>query len=192
MKIYRILIAGAGIGGLSAASCLMKAGHHVEIHEQAPELAEVGAGIQVSANAMHVLRHLGLEEAITAVGVRPEAYVFRLHDTGEVIQRFSLSQEELHGAPGGVAGVGRGRRTKHLRAHHRFQPIGADQQVATRGAAVGKAEFDAVGALGKTGHLVIEPNHVWIELAGSCSQQVMQIGTVELGGRRAVQFLLRQ
>jgi salicylate hydroxylase len=99
MKIYRVLIAGAGIGGLSAASCLMKAGHHVEIHEQAPELAEVGAGIQVSANAMHVLRHLGLEEAITAVGVRPEAYVFRLHDTGEVIQRFSLSQEELHGAP---------------------------------------------------------------------------------------------
>ena len=99
MKIYRILIAGAGIGGLSAASCLMKAGHHVEIHEQAPELAEVGAGIQVSANAMHVLRHLGLEQSITAVGVRPEAYVFRLHDTGEVIQRFSLSQEELHGAP---------------------------------------------------------------------------------------------
>jgi salicylate hydroxylase len=99
MKTYRILIAGAGIGGLSAASCLMKAGHHVEIHEQAPELAEVGAGIQVSANAMHVLRHLDLEQAITAVGVRPEAYVFRLHDTGEVIQRFSLSQEELHGAP---------------------------------------------------------------------------------------------
>jgi salicylate hydroxylase len=99
MKTYRILIAGAGIGGLSAASCLMKAGHHVEIYEQAPELAEVGAGIQVSANAMHVLRHLDLEQAITAVGVRPEAYVFRLHDTGEVIQRFSLSQEELHGAP---------------------------------------------------------------------------------------------
>src|SRR4029078_7252447 len=99
MKTDRILIAGAGIGGLSAAACLMKAGHQLEIHEQAPFLAEVGAGIQVSANAMHVLRHLGLEEAITAVGVRPEAYVFRLHDTGEVIQRFSLSQEELHGAP---------------------------------------------------------------------------------------------
>src|SRR4029079_16758310 len=99
MQKYRILIAGAGIGGLSAASCLMKAGHSVEIHEQAPQLAEVGAGIQVSANAMHVLRHLGIEQAITAVGVRPEAYVFRLHDTGEVIQRFSLSQEELHSAP---------------------------------------------------------------------------------------------
>jgi salicylate hydroxylase len=79
----------------------MKAGHQVEIYEQAPELAEVGAGIQISANAMHVLRHLGLEAAIAAVGVRPAAYEFRLHDTGELIQRFSLSDEHerLHGAP---------------------------------------------------------------------------------------------
>ncbi len=101
MKQYRILIAGAGIGGLSAASCLMKAGHHVEIYEQAPQLGEVGAGIQVSANAMHVLRHLGLEDAVTRAGVQPGAYVFRLHDTGEVIQRFSLSEEHerMHGAP---------------------------------------------------------------------------------------------
>ena len=99
MKQYRILMAGAGLGGLSAASCLMKAGHHVEIYEQAPQLGEVGAGIQVSANAMHVMQHLGLQDALLKVGVKPEAYVFRLHDTGEVIQRFSLSQEQLHGAP---------------------------------------------------------------------------------------------
>jgi salicylate hydroxylase len=101
MKQHRILIAGAGIGGLTAASCLMKAGHYVEIHEQAPQLAEVGAGIQVSANAMHVLRDLGLEQPIRAIGVRPGAYVFRLHDTGEVIQRFWLSEEHerMHGAP---------------------------------------------------------------------------------------------
>jgi len=101
MKQYRVLIAGAGIGGLAAASSLMKAGHTVEIHEQAPQLAEIGAGIQVSANAMHVLRYLGLEEAIARVGVQPGAYVFRLHDTGEEIQRFSLSEEHerMHGAP---------------------------------------------------------------------------------------------
>ena len=50
---------------------------------------------------MHVLRTLGMEEAIVGVGVSPGAYVFRLHDTGEVIQRFSLSEEHkrLHGAP---------------------------------------------------------------------------------------------
>lgn len=98
---YKILIAGAGIGGLTAASCLMKAGHAVEVYEQAAELREVGAGIQMSANAMHVLRYLGLGDPIAKVGVRPGAYVFRLHDTGEIIQRFSLSDEheKLHGAP---------------------------------------------------------------------------------------------
>lgn len=101
MSRHKILIAGAGLGGLAAASCLMKAGHDVEVYEQAPQLGEVGAGIQISANGMHVLRHLGLEAAIAKAGVRPGAYVFRLHDTGEVIQRFSLSEEHerLHGAP---------------------------------------------------------------------------------------------
>jgi salicylate hydroxylase len=98
---YKILIAGAGLGGLTAASCLMKAGHRVEIYEQAPKLGEIGAGIQISANAMHVLRDLGLESAIRAAGVQPAAYVFRLYDTGEEIQRFSLSDEHerMHGAP---------------------------------------------------------------------------------------------
>jgi salicylate hydroxylase len=100
MVRQKILIAGAGLGGLTAASCLMKAGHDVEVYEQAPQLGEVGAGIQISANAMHVLRHLGLEDAVLKSGVKPGAYVFRLHDTGEVIQRFSLSDEHerLHGA----------------------------------------------------------------------------------------------
>ena len=101
MPRHKILIAGAGLGGLAAASCLMQAGHDVEIYEQAPQLDEVGAGIQISANAMHVLRYLGLEDAITKVGVRPGAYVFRLHDTGEIIQKFQLSDahERSHGAP---------------------------------------------------------------------------------------------
>jgi salicylate hydroxylase len=101
MQQRKILIAGAGLGGLAAASCLMKAGHDVEVYEQAPQLGEVGAGIQISANAMHVLRHLGLAKAIAKVGVQPGAYVFRLHDTGEIIQQFSLSDEHelLHGAP---------------------------------------------------------------------------------------------
>src|SRR5262249_3355254 len=97
----KILIAGAGIGGLTAAACLIKAGHDVQIFEQAPELIEVGAGIQMSANAMHVLVDLGLADALSAIAVRPEAYVFRLHDTGEVISQFALADEHLrlHRAP---------------------------------------------------------------------------------------------
>ncbi|MDP2356701.1 MAG: FAD-dependent monooxygenase [Beijerinckiaceae bacterium] len=101
MKKRKIIVAGAGLGGLAAACCLMKAGHDVEIYEQAAQLGEIGAGIQISANAQHVLRDLGLGPAIDAVGVRPGAYVFRLHDTGEVIQQFSLAEEHerKNGAP---------------------------------------------------------------------------------------------
>jgi salicylate hydroxylase len=98
---HKILVAGAGIGGLTAAANLLLAGHDVTIFEQAPELSEVGAGLQLSANATHVLHHLGLGPALAEVGVRPGAYVFRLHDTGEEIHRFALSDEheKLHGAP---------------------------------------------------------------------------------------------
>src|SRR5262245_16892537 len=77
------------------------AGHRVMVFEQAPELTEVGAGIQMSANAMHALNHLGLGPAIARIGVRPRAYVFKLFDTGEVVQRFELSEEHerRNGAP---------------------------------------------------------------------------------------------
>jgi len=116
MPHYKILVAGAGIGGLTAASFLLQAGHDVEIYEQAPQLEEVGAGIQISANAMHALRTLGLESAITAAGVRPAAYVFRLHDTGEEIQRFNvlIATGEFHAwqevaSEGGLAGRERDR-----------------------------------------------------------------------------------
>jgi len=99
--IRKILIAGAGIGGLTAASCLMKAGYDVEVYEQAPELSEIGAGIQLSANAMHVLNDLSLGKALANLSVRPGAYVFRLHDTGEIIGQFPLADEHerLNGAP---------------------------------------------------------------------------------------------
>ena len=99
--IKKILVAGAGIGGLTAASCFMKAGYDVEVYEQAPELSEIGAGIQLSANAMQVLNYLGLSETIAKLSVRPNAYVFRLHDTGEVIGQFPLADqhEKLNGAP---------------------------------------------------------------------------------------------
>lgn len=101
MTDHKILIAGAGLGGLAAAGCLLKAGYDVEIYEQAPKLGEVGAGIQMSANSMHVLNYLGVGDEISAKSVRPAAYVFRLHDTGEIIDRFALSEEHLkmHKAP---------------------------------------------------------------------------------------------
>ena len=46
MRKPKVLIAGAGLGGLAAACALMKIGYIVEVFEQAPKLGEIGAGIQ--------------------------------------------------------------------------------------------------------------------------------------------------
>ena len=58
----KILIIGAGIGGLTAALALMDRGFDVTVYEQASELAEVGAGLQISPNGSAVLASLGLLE----------------------------------------------------------------------------------------------------------------------------------
>ena len=56
----KIIIAGAGIGGLTAALALLKKGFDVTILEQAQALKEIGAGVQLSPNATRVLYQLGL------------------------------------------------------------------------------------------------------------------------------------
>ncbi|MDR6265093.1 FAD-dependent monooxygenase [Roseobacter sp. N2S] len=65
-------IAGAGIGGLTAAIALARQGVTVCVYEQATELTEVGAGLQLSPNAMRVMAALGIEEALQAVAFAPE------------------------------------------------------------------------------------------------------------------------
>ncbi len=65
----KITIAGAGIGGLAAATALARQGHSVRVAERAEEITEVGAGIQVSPNGMHVVRGLGLDDALEGVSV---------------------------------------------------------------------------------------------------------------------------
>lgn len=100
-KSKKIIISGAGIGGLTAAACLLQEGYNVRVYEQAPELGEIGAGIQTSANAVKVLYHLGLKDRLEEVVVRPKAFEFRLFDTGEVLHKVPLAEihEKNHGAP---------------------------------------------------------------------------------------------
>lgn len=101
MSERKILVAGSGIGGTTVAACLLKRGFDVEVYEQAPELAEVGAGIQLSANPMRVIDHLGLLDRLKGLGVCPVEYRFKLFDTGEVLQRIPLGESyiERHGVP---------------------------------------------------------------------------------------------
>ncbi len=97
----KVLIAGAGIGGMAAAGCLLQKGYPVRVFEQAPELGEVGAGIHMSANAVKVLWHLGLADDLEQIGSQPKAYVFRLFQSGEILQTFALGEEHyrFNGAP---------------------------------------------------------------------------------------------
>jgi len=67
-----ILIIGAGIGGLTAALSFAGNGHEVDIVEQAPELSEVGAGLQISPNASRILIALGLGEALQQAMIVPQ------------------------------------------------------------------------------------------------------------------------
>lgn len=56
----KILIVGAGIGGLTAAIALRKQGHHVQIFEQSRFATETGAALHLAPNANGILRRLGL------------------------------------------------------------------------------------------------------------------------------------
>jgi salicylate hydroxylase len=69
-----VIVAGAGIAGLCVALVLRRHGIDVRIFEQSPELTQVGAGIQISANGIRVLRWLGLDEEMSAVACRPRSF----------------------------------------------------------------------------------------------------------------------
>ncbi|TGG95051.1 monooxygenase [Natronospirillum operosum] len=101
MSIEKVIIAGGGIGGLTAAASLLQAGVDVEIYEQASQLGEVGAGIQVSANASRVYQHLGLLDRLVDCGYRPDEYRFRVYDEGDVLQHIPLGNqyEQRHDVP---------------------------------------------------------------------------------------------
>ncbi|MCO6418950.1 FAD-dependent monooxygenase [Siccirubricoccus sp. KC 17139] len=79
----RVVILGAGIGGLIAALALLRRGFAVEVHEQAQALREVGAGVQISSNGARVLYELGVGEAVAAVSSETRGKEIRLWNTGQ-------------------------------------------------------------------------------------------------------------
>jgi len=96
-----IVIIGAGIGGLTAAACLLRLGFSIEVYEQAPQFAPIGAGIQLTANAMKALGGLGLIEHLRGLGFVPAAFHSRQWDTGKItnVQIMGEALEQRYGAP---------------------------------------------------------------------------------------------
>ena len=65
----RIIVAGAGIGGLTTALCLHKAGFDVQVYESAREIKPLGVGINLLPHAVRVLTHLGLQDKLNKMAI---------------------------------------------------------------------------------------------------------------------------
>jgi salicylate hydroxylase len=97
----RIAVIGGGIGGLSAALQMLKAGLDVHVYERAERISEIGAGVQISPNASRLLLRLGLKAAMDSAGIRPRARHQRRWDDGRTLQHAPLGPEfeATFGAP---------------------------------------------------------------------------------------------
>lgn len=95
-----VIVAGAGIAGLTAALALARAGLRVTVLEQAARLEETGAGIQLSPNATRVLIDLGLYDLLAPMVVAPHAIRVMAGGSGREIVRIPLADaERRYGAP---------------------------------------------------------------------------------------------
>jgi salicylate hydroxylase len=90
-----IAIVGAGIGGLTAALALTRAGFAVRVFEQAPVLAEVGAGLSLSPTAVHGLNALGLRETLETKAYKPEDQCVRHYQTAQPLVWINRGQALL-------------------------------------------------------------------------------------------------
>lgn len=97
----RVVVAGAGIGGLTLGIALARAGVAVDLYERADELREVGAAVALSANGTRLLYRLGVGEALDAVSTQPTELIYRDGRTGERIAAHpgGATYRERFGAP---------------------------------------------------------------------------------------------
>src|ERR1700730_4709235 len=85
-----VAIIGAGIAGLTAAAALDRAGIPSTVYEQAGRFGEIGAGLQLSPNAVRILHRIGLADHLAAVAVRPGCVELRRWRDNQVIARTDL------------------------------------------------------------------------------------------------------
>lgn len=92
-KDPRIAVIGGGIGGLTLALAPRQRGVDADVFEQAPELAEVGAAVALSANSTPEPRRLGVLDAITAASVEPSELIHRDGRSGRRIAAHPVHQD---------------------------------------------------------------------------------------------------
>ena len=96
----RIAIVGGGVGGLAAALALERRGAEIIVCEQSPALNEIGAGLNLSPNALMALRVLGVEDAVVALGSESDFLIIRSWKSGRIISRMRRGAfRQQFGAP---------------------------------------------------------------------------------------------
>jgi salicylate hydroxylase len=90
-RALRVAIIGGGIGGLTTALAMRRAGIDVRVFEQAKEFTEVGAGVALGPNAVRLLGRLGLEQRLDTIAFRPSAYQRRRWHDGKILADSSRS-----------------------------------------------------------------------------------------------------
>src|ERR1700692_1378310 len=102
-KEFRIAIVGGGIGGLTLAAALRQRGVEAHVYEQAPERAEIGAAVALSANSTRELGRLGILDALAAVSTEPSELLFRNWRDGSRIAAHpvheTMNYQGIFGAP---------------------------------------------------------------------------------------------
>ncbi len=93
MSNLKVAIVGGGIGGVTLAACLNKRGLDVHLFEQSSKFGEVGAGIQMTPNAVKVIKWLGGAEKLKEIGFLPQALTGRSWDKGDVSFSIPLAEE---------------------------------------------------------------------------------------------------
>jgi len=138
----QVIIAGAGIAGLTAALAFAERGFPIKLFEQARQLEAAGAGLQLSPNATRILRQLGVLEGLRPNAIRPEA----------VVLKDARSLRELARVPLGASGEGRWG-APYLTAHR------ADLQAALMAAVAERPNIDLATGARVTG-IAVDPQGV--------------------------------